>query len=613
MINATNTQKKRAIKYLNQDFDSFKNDIVENHLKVYFPNTYSDFGESNVGMMLVEVAAFVGDALSFYLDKKFQESFIDSAQEMENIFKHAKMLGFKPFGKTAAFGDVDCFISVPVTGSNGQLLPDMRYAGIAYKGVKCKSKSGQTYETLENADFSTVNINDPTVVAVSNVDPVTKLPTSYALRLQDIAIQAGETKTTSFTVLAYQPFLQLTIPDTDVLEIIQVTDSNGNIWNEVDFLAQDTVFTGIPNTGADSTSVPFVLTLVTVPYRFISSYDVASGQTTLTFGTGDAQALDQDLIPNLGDLSVPAFGKNSFTDFSIDPQNFLRTRTMGLAPVNTVLTVQYRKGGGVLTNAGAQQVNTATNVTFNVGNSTLPQPTVLSVANSFSVLNMEPVQGGADQLSAMEIKQLVSANYAAQARCVTVPDYIARALSMPASFGNIFRAYAKAGQINKNSVELSILALDSFGNVTIASPTLKTNLQTYLGQFRMLTDAVEILDGQIINISVAFNILVAPDYIRTDVLTDCLNQLTNFFLIQNWQIGQPINLTDLNYLIADVAGVVSVYDLQVDNLVGVIDGRQYSQTSYNIQKNTQNNIIYCQENSIFALQYPSKDLVGNAK
>jgi hypothetical protein len=341
---ATNTTKKRNIKYLNRDFSSFKTSFVE-HLKVYFPDTYNDFNESSVGMMLTELAAYFGDNVSFYLDKVFNESFTETAFEIRNVFRHAKQLGFKTFGKTAAQGLVDCFIKVPSITTNGVPGPDMRYAGIVKKGAKLKNRVGKTYETLEDVDFSKVDISDSSFIVVGERDAQTNQPKNFVLRVPDVEIKAGETTSTTFAAGDYQRFLKLTLSDDDVLEVLRVMDSEGNRWYEVDFLAQDTVFDSNVNTGTDSTDVPYVLKLRSVPYRFISEYDISTGKTSLIFGSGDAQSFDGDLIPDLGDLSLPTFGKETFTDFAIDPQHFLKTRTLGLAPVNTTLTVTYRVGG----------------------------------------------------------------------------------------------------------------------------------------------------------------------------------------------------------------------------------------------------------------------------
>jgi hypothetical protein len=343
---ATNTVKKRNIKYLNRDFSSFKTSFIE-HLKIYFPDTYNDFNESSVGMMLTELAAYFGDNISFYLDKRFNESFTETAFEGKNILKHAKQLGFKSFGKTAAQGVVDCFIKVPSLVANGKPGPDMRYAGKIKKGAKLKNKVGKTYETLVDLDFSKVNINDSRYVQVGERDPQTNKPRNFVLKVVGVDIKAGETTTATFSAGNYKRFAKFTLSDDDVLEILKIMDSEGNRWYEVDFLAQDTLFDSNTNTGSDATDVPYVLKLRSVPFRFISEYDFSSGKTSFTFGSGDAQSFDGELIPDLGELSLPTFGKETFTDFSIDPQNFLKTRTLGLAPVNTTLTVTYRVGGRI--------------------------------------------------------------------------------------------------------------------------------------------------------------------------------------------------------------------------------------------------------------------------
>jgi hypothetical protein len=609
---ATTTQKKRNIKYLNRDFESFKRDFIE-HLRVYFPDTVQDFNESSVGMMLTELAAFVGDNLSFYVDKRVNESFTETSREEKNILKHAKQLGFKPFGKSSATGTVDAYLKVPAIASNQKIQPDMRYAGTIKRGAKLKSKNGQTYETLEDVDFSKVNINDSRYVVVGDRDPTTRVPTTFILKKVGVEIKAGETTSTTFSIGAYKAFRKVILPDEDVLEILRCTDSENNQWYEVDFLPQDTVFDGVINTSADSTDVPYVLKLRSVPYRFVSEYDVVSKKTAMVFGTGDAQNFDGDLIPDLGDLSLPLYGKDTFTDFSIDPQNFLKTRTMGLAPVNTTLTVQYRIGGGADTNAGAGEIDTVVDSVFDVGDSSLNSAVVTDVANSFSVLNPNPIQGGRDELSVDEIKQLIPAVFASQSRLVTAPDFVARALSMPSRFGSVFRANAKLNPFNKNSVELIVLSKNSSGFVTTAPNDLKTNLKTYLSRFRMITDAIEILDGEVINIALNFSILVKPDFNKTEVLVNCIDALKEYFEIDRWQLNQPINLTDIYTTIAAVPGVLSVVDVTISNRVATFDGRSYSNTPHNITENKKNGIIYSKENAIFELKFPNKDIVGVAK
>jgi hypothetical protein len=610
---ATTSTKKRAIKYLNRDFESFKKDLTE-HLRIYFPDTIQDFNESSVGMMLTELVSFIGDNMSFYLDKRFNETFVETATEQKNIFRHAKQLGFKPSGKAAATGLVDTYLVVPASSSAEEIIPDMRYAGTIKKGAKLKSASGELYETLIDSDFGNVNPRDVNFAQVADRDTDGN-PTTFALKNPDIDVKAGETKTATFSVGTYKAFRKIVIPEDDVLEVLEVKDSEGNEYFEVDFLAQDTIFDGVPNTGDDATEVPYTLKLRSVPFRFVTEYDIDANRMSLVFGTGDADSFDGELIPDLGDLSLPLFGKDTFTDFFLDPQNFLKTRTLGIAPVSTTLTVKYRVGGGTATNAGAGEVNTVDSSTFDVGDSTLSATTAQDVGNSFSVNNPSPIQGGRDELNTEEIRALISAHHATQGRMVNTQDFVARALSMPSRFGSVFRANARVSALNKNAVELIALSRNSSGQVTIAPTDLKTNLKRYLARFRMLTDAIEILDGEIINIAVNFEVLTNPDFNKSDVVVNCIETLKDFFDVEVWQINQPINLTDIFVKLAEVSGVMSVTKVEISNRVGNFGetGRAYSSTGHNIRENTNNGIIYSKENAIFEVKYPNKDIVGVAK
>lgn len=373
------------------------------------------------------------------------------------------------------------------------------------------------------------------------------------------------------------------------------------------------MFDSVLNTGANAADVPYVLKLRSVPYRFITDFDIETNLTSFTFGVGDAQTFDGDLIPDLGDLSLPVFGKETFTDFSLDPQNFLQTRTLGLAPVNTVLTVQYRVGGGADTAAGSGDINSVSEKVFEVSDTSLSSAIVRDVANSFSVVNPGPIIGGRDTLDLEELKQLIPAIFSSQSRMVGIEDFIVRALSMPAKFGSVFRANAKPSGINKNSVELYVLSRDVNGFVVRASQELKENLKKYLSRFRMLTDAIELMDGEIIDIGLNFNILTFPDFNKTEVLAACIEELKNYFKTDYQQINQPINLSDVYVLLKNVPGVLSLIDFNVVNKVGIIDNRIYSNTGHNIAANTKNGIIYSGENKFFQLKYPSIDLRGTAR
>ena len=610
----TTTTKERNIKHLSRDYESIKRDLIE-HIKIHFPDSYNDFNESSIGLMLVELMAFTSDNFHFYLDKQFQETFTETAAQPKNILRHARQLGFKTtlMGKSAAQGQTDCFLKVPSITTNEKIQADMRFAGKVLRGSKLLGNNGVLYEILEDCDFSTIDLNDPLFATVAETNSTTKQPTSFALKKTGIDIKAGQTKTTTFSVGGHQAFLSLTISDEDVLEIIDVKDNEGNLWYEVDFLAQDTVFDSLVNSATDSTSVPYVLHLRSVPFRFITEYSTETKKTSMIFGTGDAQKFDGELIPNLGDLSLPLLGKDNFTDFSIDPQNFLETRNLGVAPTNTTLTVRYRIGGGLNTNIGTGQISTTSEVLFQVSDSSLTQAIVNEAKNSFSVLNPKPIQGGRDELTTEEVRHLIPSVFASQSRVVTAEDYIARTLSLPTKFGSIFRAGVKSGDINKSSVELTIVSRNNSCNVTTASATLKDNLRKYLSRFRMLTDSIEILDGDIVNVGIELSILCRPDFNKTEVLGNCILALKEFFDITKWQMGQPIIKAQILRLLYDVAGVITVFDMNVINLVGTVDGSSYSTTTFNIEANQRNDIVYCPTNSIMEIKYPLKNIRVSAR
>lgn len=602
---ATDYTKKRNLKYLNKDFEGFKADLIE-HLKVYFPDFNNDFNEGSVGMMFLEMASFVGDNLSYYLDKKFQESFIETATERKNVFKQAKQLGYKAFGKVSAVGKVNATIEVPTTTINQDILPNMSYAGKIARGAKLKGDNGKIYETLVEVNFSGSSYEVGKTDTSGN-------PTTFLLRQNDVDIRQGETKTTTVSVGAYEAFRKITLTDDDVIEIIEVRDAESNEWYEVEYLAQDTVFVGEANTSENTALVPYVLKLRSVPYRFVSEYDVDTGKMSLIFGTGESTSFDGDLIPDLGELALPLYGKDYFTDFAIDPQNFLKTRTMGLAPANTTLTIKYRVGGGVDSNAGSNTIRSVVEKTFTVGDTSLNSATIRDVGNSFSVNNPRPIIGGLDEKPLEEVKQLISANFNAQNRMVTLPDFTIRALTMPSRYGSVFRAYAKLNNFTSNAVDLHVLTKNELGHVTTPTDDLRENLKKYLSKYRMATDVINILDGEVINIGLNFQILTKPEYNTDEVLSDCIVVLKDYFNIDKWQINQPINISSVNNLIYDIDGVLSVVELQFIQLTGNRDGRTYSDAQgYNINDNISNGIIYCKDNSIFEVKYADVDLAGSS-
>lgn len=607
--------KERTIKYINKDFQSFKRDLME-FTKAHHSGVFQDFNESSPGMALLELSAYIGDVLSFYQDMQFEEMRQETARQIENVTSFAKTLGYRPAGKRSARGIVSVFVEVPATTQNGTRVPDDAYSPIMRQGSQFQGPSGVVFETLSDVIFSASVPSDNTdairMVTGSQFDTSTGLPTFFALR-KDVEVIAGTTKTDTVSVGNFEQFKTIELSEEDVIEVLSVVDSDGNDWTEVDYLPQEVVFNATTNDGSDSRVVPYVLKLKAVPRRFITDMDPVTNKTTLIFGSGDGVNFDDELIPNVSDFALPISGRQSFSSFSIDPQNFLKTRTLGLSPFNTTLTITYRVGGGEQTNVAPGTIKSVNSAVLEFMTTNLNPQTKANVIGSIECLNMKKTEGGAGAESIAEIKANSAAFFAAQDRVVTKEDYIARLFSMPSKFGKIEKAFVRKDAVNDMGLDIHILTKDENGFMSQASQTLTQNIKRYLAPYRMLTDGVNLLKTDIINIQIDFGVVISPKFNRNEVLTKCLSVLKDYLSIDNMQIGQPIVISDLMSLLQNVVGVVSVYDLKVKGVAGTHNGRDYSTNSVDLNAWTQNGIVYCPENSIFEIKYPNKDINGASK
>jgi hypothetical protein len=601
--------KERSIKYFNKDFQGFKRDLIK-FSQAHFSGSLQDYNESSPTMALIELVAYVGDVLSFYQDMQFEELKQESARQIKNVVAIAKQLGYKPAGKRAARGKQTFFIEVPATTLGKEVVPDPLYLPKLAKGAKVQGPNGVVFETLDVVDFNVSTTDYPVASVGSQFDNATGMPTFFAVK-KDVEITAGETITESFSIGDFQQFFTLELTSADVIEVLNVTDSDGNSWYEVDYLAQELIFDENLNQTDDNSNVPYVLKLIPAPRRFITDRDPETEKTKLIFGSGDGINFDDELVPNLSDLALPLPGRRTFTTFSLDPQNILKTATLGMSPSNTTLTISYRVGGGSQTNIPPGSITAINEAVLDFGSTNLNAIKKSSVESSLEAINVSSTEGGGDAETISEIKSNSSAFFATQSRAVTKEDFMARVLTLPAKFGKPEKVYVKRNNTNSFAVDLHVLAKNENGFLTTASSTLKSNIKTYLTPYRMITDAVNILDSLIINLRLSFGIVVSPKFNRSEVLGKCLFLLKDYFDINKIQIGQPIIISDIASELQSMLGVVSVYKLDFINVFGTVDGLSYSSTRFSIVP--RNNIIYCPENSIFEIKFPNTDITGAAK
>ena len=656
----------RDIKYLNKDFASFRENLIE-YAKTYFPQTYSDFNEASPGMMFIEMAAYVGDVLSYYVDDTLKESLMLYAEDKENVLALSQYLGYKPKVISPSLVEVSVYQVVPSIGTGEDNRPDSTYYLRIKEGMLLESSENDTiFRTTELLDF---NDDYEREITVYTRDNVTNEPSQYLIKKYIKAISAT-VKTETVTFGSAQQFSKIDLTDTNVIDIYDVRDSNGNKWYEVPYLGQEMVYVDYPNTeqydkdlSQFKDSVPSVLKLIKTSRRFVKQIN-ADNTTSVIFG-GGTNSNDETLIPNFKNVGL---GLNSSIDRlgeSFDPSNFLKNKTYGQAPSNTDLTVSYLIGGGVSSNVPQGTITRIQSIAFEEDTSifnTEELRTYRTVKNSVAVDNERPSVGGRGAETIDEIRENALANFGSQNRAVTRKDYQVRSLALPAKYGGIAKAFcAPDGELDNNSpssilaspnslnefvdliqeykdkdlsqtevrneiqrylvgkksnlneknnpfaINLYVLGYNSNKNLATLNRAVKENLKTYLNEYRLLTDGINILDGYIINIGVDFEIRVYGGYNKREVLSKCINELKKYFSIDNFTFNMPINISEAELVVASVEGVQAVPKFAITNkCLG-----NYSANSYNIEDATRGKMVYPSlDPAVFELKFPNKDIKG---
>lgn len=656
---ANQTQKSFApnskdIRYINRDFSQLREALI-NFAKVYYPNTYKDFSPAAPGMMFIEQAAYVGDILSYYTDYIFKETTMQSATERKNIINLARYLGYKIKPSTAATGVVNLQQLCPAASDgSGNYFPDSKYM-LTVKENTQFSNNREAYFILTSAvDFAASSSASPRTEQVySRNDDGT--PQFFLLTKQG-SVSSGQVITREVVVGNPSPYFSIQLSETNVLQVLDIVDSDNNTWYEVDYLAQGMVPVAVPNDveyeGSLSQykdSVPYILHYFKTSRKFITSVN-ENNLTTIEFGAG-INGIDDELVTFDSDLIGVGMSNINEVNVPLDPSNFLTNENYGIAPQNTTLTIRYLIGGGLQSNCQADEIRYVVSAVFdNPTEGLLPEQVSLlnTVENSLTVTNPSPCTGGKDAETDEEIRLNATSNFAAQSRTVTQNDYLVRIYSLPAQFGAIAKAqvisdtslqvginkillgvvdenniaqvvdngdnkyFRRIAYDNTNPFAINVYILTYDANKRLMKPNtaLISNMITYLKRYRMITDGVNVIDGYIINIGVDFTITVYKGFNKKDVLSDCITTVQNFFNIDSWNFSQPINLSQLQLEIAKVNGVQSVVSINIYNKTA-LDG-DYSSVQYDISAATKNNIIYPSvDPSIFEVRYPDSDIRGS--
>jgi len=673
-INKNFKNKGKDIKYLNKDFASFRENLIE-FAKNYFPKTYSDFNESSPGMMFIEMASYVGDVLSYYTDDTLKESLMPYAEDIKSVIALSQFLGYKPKVTSPAISTLSVSQLVPSIGTGVNNEPDSNYYLRVKEGMSVSStKNNVEFITTDVVDFSDESGRE---ITIYERDLNTGEATFYLIK-KYVQVISATRQIKEVTFASYESFQTIDLDETDIIQIYDVRDSNNNKWYEVPYLAQEMIFIDHPNIEANDpdlyqfkSTVPYILKTIKTPKRFTVKIN-ENGITTIQFGAGDPTASDEQLIPNLKNVGLGLPNSISRLEESFDPTNFLKTKTYGTSPANTTMTIKYYTGGGINSNVPSGELTKINGIEFeeNTALFNAAQQTIYNSAkNSIAVDNEIPAVGGRGSETIEEIRQNALANFGAQNRAVTAKDYQIRALSMPTRFGSVSKAYAVAdGTLDNNSpssilaspnnlqeftdlvmnfvnkpdeleptqqsvqqeitqfligktaneneknnpfaINLYLLGNDVNGHLTNLNRAVKENLKTYFNEYRMLTDGININDGFIINIGLEFEIIVYPNYNKNEILTKAILELKQYFNVDNWQFNQTINLSEVELLLANIEGVQSVPAIKITNKCG----GQYSPNSYNITAATKDKIVYPSlDPSVFEIKFPDADIKGRVR
>jgi len=594
-------QKKIVpINYTNREFEGIRRDLLGIAERLY-PDSFQDFSQGSFGAMMVDAVAYIGDQMSFYLDYNVNEAFLDTAYQYDNVIRHGRTLGYKYTGRPSTYGKVAIYVLVPASSTG--IGPDSSYIPTIKRGSRFTSDTGINFVLTENVDFGSPE--NPIVVA--RTDTTTGAPTYYAIKAYGNVV-SGFFSRTQVEVGAYERFKAVSIGDNNIAEIISVRDSQGNEYYEVDYLSQDMIFKEATNNNFRNDNVPSILKPFLVSRKFV--VERLRNRTILQFGSGKEG--QTDVIADPSNVAMSLFGKEYISSTTFDPSRLSENDSFGVVPINTTLNVSYRVIQPVNSNIAVGSLNAVSSANLEFANpQNLDSSVLTTIRNSIEVSNEEPIVGNVTNATTSEIKRRIYDTFPTQNRAVTQADYENLAYRMPAKFGSIKRCSVQRDpSARKRNLNMYVVSEDRFGKLTTSNITIKNNLKTWLNQYRMLSDTIDILDAYIINFGIDFIVKPKANVDKFDLLEACVTQLRNKFKTQ-YYIGEPVNIADIYNELNKVSGVLDVSSVKLINK----KGGNYSNVDFNINKNLSpdGTQLIIPKNAVAEIKFSEVDIKGKVR
>lgn len=592
--------KNVPIKYTNRDFDSIKQDLVE-FAKRYYPETYKDFTEASFGSMLFDMVAMVGDSLSFYLDYQANESFLDTAIEFGNIRKHAKTMGFSYSGVPVSYGVASFFMLIP-SNTDGT-APDLDYMPVLKRNSIMKSENGVSFLLLEDVDFR----NPKNDIVEAKYDETTGGVTYFAVRAYG-QVSSGRFQqiVVDLTNSSFIKFRKIRVGSNTISEIVNVVDSNGNKYYEVDYLSQEVVYLETTNPTALADNVRSIMKPFVTARRFVVEQDNTG--TYLQFGYGSEDDDDSGLA-DPSEVAIKLHAREHATVTSVDPYKLLGTDKFGVSPSGVTLTVTFRINDSRNVNVGAGKLTTIDNAVIKYRNrETLNQEVIDYIDTTLEVNNEEPIVGQSIDFTSEELKLRAKNYYATQNRAVTKQDYEAVAYNMPTKFGQIKRVNViNDPNATNRRLAMYVISENDDGHLITTNDRVKTNLKTWLLQYSSINDQIEIFDSKVVNFGIEFEVSADKRFTKDEVLNRCYSNLRDNYN-NKFYIGEPIYLNEIYTILSKTRGVLDIKKVKIINKYG----GNYSSIPFDFDKvvSKENTYYKVPKNVVLELKFPEQDIQG---
>jgi hypothetical protein len=596
--------KTFKVNYLSRDFSTIKQDLIS-YAKRYYPNNFSDLTDSSINTFLIESVAYVGDILSFYTDFQANESFLSTAVQSKNVENLAKSLGYRVRDTSTSSGYVTIYMLIP---SNNNNAPDYTKAPTIKKGSTISSGDGAKKFIINEDILIDENLigTEYVVARTNNLGN----PTYFAIKFK-APVVSGEIITKVYSIGEYQKFLKLFLGDTSIAEIISIFDREGNEYYEVSNMSQNVVYRSFLDASLNDSSVKYMLKPITAQRRFVFDYE--NGQPYLLFGAKQYKP-DEDLSVNPivepTKFILEKYNNDYLKESYFDPNKLLNGDNFGIAPENTNLIVTYRKNSFFNNNAGITEINNVQNLLISFDKTRDITSTLeTTIRESIQVLNEEEIIGDTVSPTLEELRDLGGMIYQAQNRAVTAKDYETLSYMMPAKYGSIKRVRAERdSSSSKNNINLYVICSDRANSLIAPTTAVKQNLKTWLSEYKMVTDTVDILPAKIINLQIKFTVLADTLVNKLALRDEILNSLLTYFS-QKPQIGEAFSKLDVLKQIRKFNSVLDVVgDIEVTNVTST----NYSSLQFNVEENTTSDgrFIKIPKNAIYEIKF-SNDIIGN--